>query len=70
MAWDLNKKKWRIFQENEFKDDVCKLLIKQLVILSHDDVIKWKHFLHYWPVWGASTGHRWIPLTQASDMEL
>ena len=33
----------------------------------HDDVIKWKHFLRYWPLWGESTGHRWIPLTKASD---
>ena len=24
----------------------------------HDDVIKWKHFLRYWP------GDRWIPLTK------
>ena len=22
------------------------------------------------PLWGESTGHRWIPLTKASDMEL
>ena len=22
------------------------------------------------PVWGESTGHRWIPLTKASDAEL
>ena len=22
------------------------------------------------PLWGESTGHRWIPLTMASDMEL
>ena len=48
----------------------------QLVLyLIHDDVIKWKHFLCYWPfVWGIhrspenSTGHRWIPRTKASDM--
>ena len=34
----------------------------------HDDVIKWKHFLHYWPfVWGI---HRWLPLTNASDAEI
>ena len=26
---------------------------------SHDDVIKWKHFPHYWPfVWGI---HRGLP---------
>ena len=35
---------------------------------EHDDVIKWKHFLHYWPfVRGI---HRRIPLTKASDAEL
>ena len=35
-----------------------------------DDVIKWKHFPHYWPfVWGIP-GHRWIPLIKASDAEL
>ena len=28
--------------------------------LSHDDVIKWKHFPRYWPLWGESIGHRWI----------
>ena len=34
----------------------------------HDDVIKWKHFLCYWPfVRGI---HRWIPRTKVSDAEL
>ena len=33
--------------------------------LSHDDVIKWKHFSRYWPfVRGI---HRWASLTKASD---
>ena len=38
----------------------------------HDDVIKWKHCPRYWPgpLWGEFTGHRWIPLTKASDAEL
>ena len=41
------------FQENQFK---------------HDDVIKRKHFPHYWPfVRGI---HRLIPRTKASDAEL
>ena len=31
----------------------------------HNDVMKWKHFPRYWPF-----GHRWIPLTKASDTEL
>ena len=28
--------------------------------LLHDDVMKWKHFPRYWPLWRESTGHRWI----------
>ena len=34
--------------------------------VSHDDVIKWKHFPRYWPfVKGReTTGHRWILLTK------
>ena len=36
----------------------------------HDDVIKWKHFPRYWPFMRGTTGHRWIPLTKASDAEL
>ena len=35
------------------------------VSILHDDVIKWKHFPRYWPLWGEFTGHRWIPLTKA-----
>ena len=31
----------------------------------YDDVIKWKYFPRYW-----RSGHRWIPLTKASDAEL
>ena len=36
----------------------------------HDDVIKWKHFPHYWPFVRGIPGHRWIPHTKASDAEL
>ena len=36
----------------------------------HDDVIKWKHFPRYWPCVREFTGHRWLPLTKASDAEL
>ena len=36
----------------------------------HDDVIKWKHFPRCWPFVGEFTGHRWIPRTKASDVEL
>ena len=39
--------------------------------IFYDDVIKWKHFPHYWPfVRGIFTGHRWIPRTKASGAEL
>ena len=37
----------------------------------HDDFIKLKHFPHYTgPLCGEFTGHRWIPHTKASDVEL
>ena len=39
-------------------------------ILQSHDVIKWKHFLRYWPLCEQFIGHRWIPLTKASDAEL
>ena len=38
--------------------------------VSHDDVIKWKHFPRYWPFVRGFTGPRWIPRTKASDAEL
>ena len=31
---------------------------------------KWKHFCVTVPLWGECTGHRWIPLTKASDAEV
>ena len=37
--------------------------------IHHDDVIKWKHFCVTGPLRGESTGHLWIPLTKASDMD-
>ena len=37
---------------------------------KHGDVIRWKHFHVTGPLWGEYTGHRWIPLTKASDAEL
>ena len=50
----------------------CGLIIQMLVsykygmnsVISHDDVIKWKHFLRNWPF------DQWIPRTKASDTEL
>ena len=38
--------------------------------LEYYDVIKWKHFSHYWLLCGEFIGHRWIPLTKAGDAEL
>ena len=35
-----------------------------------DDVIKWKHFLRYWPFVREATSYRWIPFTKASGAEL
>ena len=32
--------------------------------VMHGDVMKWKHFLRYWPLCGEFTCHRWIPLTK------
>ena len=37
---------------------------------THGDVIEWKHFLVTGPLCGEFIGHRWIPLTKASDAEL
>ena len=37
---------------------------------NHDDVIQWKHLRVTGHLWGESTGHRWIPVTKASDAEL
>ena len=36
---------------------------------SHSDVIKWNLFSVTGPLWGKSTGHRWLPITKASDAE-
>ena len=36
----------------------------------HDDVIKWKQFLRYWPFVRGIHRSRWIPRTKASAAEL
>ena len=36
---------------------------------THDDVTEWKYFRVNGTLWGESTGHRWLPLTKASDAE-
>ena len=38
--------------------------------LSHDDVIKWKHFRVTGHMCGEFTGPRWIPRTKASDFDV
>ena len=47
-----------------------KLMSGDFTFVNHDDVIKWKHFSCYCPLYGEFTGDRWIPLTKASDAEL
>ena len=37
-------------------------------LVNHDDVIKWKHFPRYWSLCREFTSHRWISLTEASDV--
>ena len=46
------------------------LFVIQLQWRPHDDVIKWKLFSVTGPLCGEFTGHRWIPLTKASDAKL
>ena len=41
-----------------------------LHFFCHDDVIKWKHFPHYWPFMRGIHRSRWIPHTKASDAKL
>ena len=47
----------------------CKLglVLTKLFHSLHNDVIKWKHFPHYWPFIEECTSHWWIPLTKVSD---
>ena len=40
------------------------------IVEWHDDVMKWKHFLRYWPFVRGIHRSRWIPRTKASDAEL
>ena len=61
-------KQSRAAQQNKGQGDAWSL--QQWHISFHDDIIKWKHFPHHWPLWGDFTSHRWIPLTKASDVEL
>ena len=47
-----------------------KNVLLHLVIIIHDDVIKWKHFPRNWPFVRGIHRSRWIPNTKASDTEL
>ena len=42
----------------------------KLILVSHDDVIEWKHFPRNWPFVRGIHRPRWIPHTKASDAEL
>ena len=57
--------------------EVIVVLCFVMVILSclgdsqyQNDVIKWNSFCVTGPLWVESTGHRWIPVTKASDAAL
>ena len=41
-----------------------------IVLMLHYDVIRWNIFRVTGPLWGKSTGNRWIPLTKAGEAEL
>ena len=46
------------------------IALGNFAVWLHDDVIKWKHFPHYWPFVRGIHRSRWIPRTKASDAEL
>ena len=49
---------------------IISIIYLKYQLCSHDDVIKWKHFfLVTGPLWGEFIGHRWNPLTKASEAE-
>ena len=60
-----------VFIDTENRNCMGRVTFHYTIISDcHDDVIKWKHFPRYCPLCGELTGHRWIPLTKASDAEL
>ena len=61
--WDRHSPTHQVSRINEAKPCIY-------FVGYHDDVIKWNIFLVTGTLWGVSTGHRWIPLTKASDAEL
>ena len=49
--------------------DIMGARYKTCTTIYHDDAIKWKHFLWYWPLCGEFTGLRWIPpVTRSFDV--
>ena len=54
------------YQDNSFNNSV---MVTSLGY-HHDDVIKSKCIPRYRPFVRGTTGHRWIPLTKAGDVEL
>ena len=74
--------KWSTFADDNFKDifwkeNYCTLIqnsLKSVPIVSIDSNMMMssdgKIFRVTGPLWRESTGHRWIPLTKASDVEL
>ena len=60
--------KWRPFWPGG--DELSSLQWLHYLFFVHDDIIKWKHFLRYWPFVWEFTGLRRISRTKASDVEL
>ena len=63
---EMNHIIWRVILralQGRGRDYIC-------IWYHHDDVVKWKHFPHYWPFVRGNTGNRRIPLTKAIIAEL
>ena len=61
---------WSFMKESGGDGRINVITIMRKVFPFHDDVIKWKKIRVNGPLWGISTGHRWIPVSQASEAEL
>ena len=48
-----------------WRHDMEKILSHGLSTLPwNGDFMIWKQFLHYWPLWGESNHHQWIPISK------
>ena len=65
--WHCNVIKWKCHFDGIFHTGFIWSGQKQYQV---DNVIKWNMFRVTCPLRGESTGHRWIPLTKASEAEL